>query len=286
MKIVWFPAWICQNYTFGQSYGEKCPYCPYSLSIQTGRLIYNDQETSSDERAEANDLIGFFCENYEAMGRHLEISGGEALMRKDLPFILAAIPHRWAITSNTISTAVIQSIITTGAISRCTSWTASWHPKSGRQEQFADNIRMIADAGVRPRATVVIAESTLEGLSCTIEYLGSLPLSGVNWHLDAHGKPEAVAMLKAKADAVLGDNVAYLAGPAPRGRLCNRHEKLMAVSPDGTLYQCVTFTYQNKHPLGKVNAKFRLKDLPVRIEWCDDECFACCDHVKHESESK
>lgn len=284
MKLVWFPAWLCQNYTFGQSFGEKCPYCPYSLSVQTGRLIYNNQETGSDDRAEANDLIGFFCENYETMGRQLEVSGGEALMRRDLPFILAAIPHKWSMTSNTLSESSIDAIIRTGAISRCHSWTASWHPCSGKEEQYARNIRVLADSGKPARATVVVAKSTVDGLARTLEFLQSLPLTGINWHLDTHGDATEIDAIRDSAAKVLGEGVAYIAGPAPRGRLCNRNGKLMAVSPNGTLYQCVTFTYQDKYPICKVNAKVRLKDLAERIEWCDEECFACCDHIKHEKE--
>ena len=284
MKLVWFPAWLCQNYTFGESFGSKCPYCPYSLNKQTNRLIYNNQETSRDERAEASDLIGFFCGNYEAMGRHLEVSGGEALMRKDVAFILAAIPHGWAMTSNTLHEPAIDAIIRTGAIKRCSSWTASWHPCSGQEERYARNIRTLANAGRRPRATVVISQETVERLPQTLEYLNSLPIEGINWHLDTHRDPSLVTEIKASADKILGEGVAYLAGPAPRGRLCNRHDKLMAVSPDGTLYQCVTFAYQNKFPITKVNAKTSLAKLPLRIEWCDEECFACCDHIKHEKE--
>jgi hypothetical protein len=284
MKLVWFPAWLCQNYTLGESFGKKCPYCPYSLNKQTNRLIYNNQETSSDERAEASDLIGFFCENYEEMGRHLEVSGGEALMRKDIAFILAAIQHGWAMTSNTLHDSAIEAIISTGAIRRCTSWTASWHPCSGQEVKYARNIKALAASGHQARATVVISKQTIENLASTVEFLRSLPLGGINWHLDTHGDPLAVPMLKACADSILGDGAAYLAGPAPRGRLCNRHDKLMAVSPDGTLYQCVTFAYQNKFPITRVSAKTSLAKLPLRIEWCDEECFACCDHIKHEKE--
>lgn len=285
MKIVWFPAWVCQNYTFGESYGEKCPYCPYSLNTETNRLIYNNQETSSDDRAEASDLIAFFVENYKEMNGSLEVSGGEALLRRDLPFILAAIPHKWSMTSNTLASAAIDSIISTGAILRCNSWTASWHPRSGREELYARNIRALADVGRPARATVVVAKATLEALPKTVEFLNSLPLAGVNWHLDTHGDQSDVQAIKESADRVLGEGVAYLAGPAPRGRLCNRHDKLMAVGPDGTLYECVTFAYQNKHPIGKVNGRMLLKNLPQRIEWCDEECFACCDHIKHEAQS-
>jgi MoaA/NifB/PqqE/SkfB family radical SAM enzyme len=282
MKLVWFPAWLCQNYTLGESYGKKCPYCPYSLKKETNRLIYNNQETSSDERAEASDLIGFFCANHEAMGGLLEVSGGEALMRRDIGFILGAIPHRWGMTSNTLLTSSIESIIRVGAISRCVAWTASWHPCSGQEELFAKNIRMLSASGVYARATVVIAKQTIDGLSKTIEFLRSLPLSGINWHLDTHGDTADIASLKIMADSILGENAAYLAGPAPRGKMCNRHDKLMALGPDGTLYQCVTFAYQNKFPIRRVDARFLLSSLPQRTEWCEEECFACCDHIKHE----
>jgi len=115
-----------------------------------------------------------------------------------------------------------------------------------------------------------------------VKFLRSLPLSGVNWHLDTHGDPAAVPSLKAHADSILGDGVTYIAGPAPRGKMCNRHDKLMAVGPDGTLYQCVTFAYQDKFPVAKVGPRVRLDSLGQRVEWCDEECFACCDHVKHE----
>jgi MoaA/NifB/PqqE/SkfB family radical SAM enzyme len=282
VKLVWFPAWLCQNYTFGESFGKKCPYCPYSMNLKTNRLIYNNEETSSDDRAEASDLIGFFSENYEFMERRLEVSGGEALMRRDIAFILAAIPHVWSMTSNTLLEEGVDAIIRTGAISRCHSWTASWHPCSGQEAKYERNIKTLASSGHPARATVVISRQTIDGLAKTVEFLRSLPLAGINWHLDAHGDPDAVPMLKAYADSILGDGVAYLAGPAPRGRICNRHDKLMALGPDGTLYQCVTFAYQNKFPVVRVGARTKLASLEKKVEWCDEECFACCDHIKHE----
>lgn len=281
MKLVWFPAWTCQNYSVGQSYGRKCPYCPYSIDKQSNRLIFDNVVTSSDERADASDLIAFFNANRDAMNDHLEVSGGEALMRIDVPEILANIPHRWAITSNTLMSTAIQRIIATGAIRRCVAWTASWHPCSGMEESYERSIRILAKAGRAARATVVIAESTIGKLRETLAFLKSLPLGGINWHLDTHG-PADVSHLKAAADEVLGAGVAYLAGPPPQGKMCNRHDKLMAVGADGTLYQCVTFAYQNVDPICKVNGSVLLSELPKRVEWCDAVCFACCDHVKHE----
>jgi hypothetical protein len=283
MKLVWFPAWACQNYTLGKSYGKRCPYCPYSLDRDAGRLIFDGRVTSSDERAPAADLVAFFNVNVDAMGHFLEISGGEALMRPDLPEILAAIPHRWAITSNTLMGVAIDRVVANGALSRCVAWTASWHPCSGMEESYARNVRTLAEQGTPARATVVVADSTVGRLAETLEFLRRLPLAGINWHLDTHG-PADVEHLRAQASAVLGIDVPYLAGPPPQGRLCDRHGGLMAVGADGTLYQCVTFAYQDWHGMGKVNGSVRIAELPPRVEWCGEVCFACCDHIKHRGE--
>ena len=282
MKLVWFPSWACQNYgPSGTSFGQKCEYCPYGYDKETKRLVFLNKPTSSDERAPAADLIAFFNANHAAMGGHLEVSGGEALMRADLPEILAAIPHHWAITSNTLMSTAIQRLIENGAIARCIAWTASWHPCSGMEASFSRSIRMLASVHLPARATVVVADSTIGRLGETLEFLSTLPLAGVNFHLDTHG-PADVSHLKAAADEILGPGVVYLAGPPPQGKLCNRHDNLMAVGADGSLYQCVTFAYQNIEPICKVNGSVLLSALPRRVEWCDVPCMACCDHVKHE----
>lgn len=281
MKLVWFPAWNCQNYTAGQSYGQKCPYCPYSIEKYSGRLLYNNVATGSDDRCPASDLVEFFSANFGAMQGFLEVSGGEPLLRIDLHEILAHIPHRWAITSNTLLTTAIDRLILSGAIERCVAWTASWHPHSGREASYERSVRTLAQVGMTVRATVVVAESTVGLLAEARRFLETLPIAGINWHLDAHGNPSPDD-LKRRADEILGGDVVYLAGTPPRGRLCNRHDRLMAVGPDGSLYQCVTFAYTNVEPLGKVTGSLLLESLPQRVEWCDHECFACCDHVKHE----
>ena len=282
MKLVWFPAWNCQNYgPSGTSFSQKCPYCPYGIDKESRRLVFENRSTSSDERAPAADLIAFFQANREAMGGHLEVSGGEPLLRQDLSEILANIPHRWAITSNTLASTAIQRLMVAGCMDRCVSWSASWHPCSGMEESYSRSIKMLSQAGRPARATVVIADSTVGRLRETLAFLNTLPLAGINWHLDTHG-PADVSHLKAAADEILGAGAVYLAGPPPKGKLCNRHDKLMAVGADGSLYQCVTFAYQNIEPICKVNAGVLLSELPARVEWCDVPCMACCDHVKHE----
>jgi MoaA/NifB/PqqE/SkfB family radical SAM enzyme len=281
MKLVWFPAWACQNYaTDGTSYGRKCPYCPYGLDKSTNRLVYVGKATALDERAPAQDLVDFFNANYSAMNGRLEVSGGEALMRPDLHEILAAIPHRWAITSNTLMSTAIARLIDSGALSRCTDWTASWHPCSGMEDSYRRSIVMLADAGLKPRSTIVIADSTIEKLPETVAFLESLPIEGANFHVDAHG-PSDVAHLIDAADKILGAGATYLAGPPPQGKICDMHSKLMAVGADGSLYPCVTFAYQDIGAICKVNGSVMLDQLPEKVEFCSEVCFACCDAVKH-----
>ena len=282
-KVVWFPAWACQNYTYGKSYGERCPYCPYSLDRDSNRLIYNDQVTSSDERADAGDLVAFFKENAESMQHSLEISGGEPLMRKDLPAILGLIDHRWAITSNTLMGTAIDKMVENQSLRRCYSWTASWHPLSGMEESYARNISVLSYNGVIAKSTVVLSDKTIPSLRDTLEFLRSLPIAGINWHLDTHDATQDVDAVRAKAKEILKDDPVVLAGPPKSGVMCNKNSKLLAVSPDGTLYHCVSYAYSNKNPITKVNGSVKLNELPSLVEWCDDPCFACCDHIKHEA---
>lgn len=282
-KVVWFPAWACQNYTYGKSYGERCPYCPYSLDRESNRLIYNDQVTSSDERAEVGDLVDFFRTNAEEMGNRLEISGGEPLMRQDLPAILSSVDHEWAITSNTLMSTAIDRLVTANTLGRCFSWTASWHPLSGMEDAYAHNVSTLSENGVRAKATVVLSDKTIPSLRDTLEFLRSLPVAGINWHLDTHDATQDVEAVRVKAKEIIKDDSVMLAGPPKSGVMCNKNGKLLAVSPDGTLYHCVSYAYSNKNPITKVNGSVKLNELPSLVEWCDDSCFACCDHIKHEA---
>lgn len=282
-KVVWFPAWACQNYTYGKSYGARCPYCPYSLDRESNRLIYNDQITSSDERADIKDLVDFFNANAEAMGNRLEISGGEPLMRQDIHAILNLIDHAWAITSNTIMSTAIDKIVRNRSLDRCFSWTASWHPLSGMEEAYARNISTLSENGVRAKATVVLSDKTIPSLRSTLEFLRSLPISGINWHLDTHDATQDIEAVREKAKDILQGEPLMLAGEPKVGVTCNKNGKLLAVGPDGTLYHCVSYAYGNKNPIAKVSGSVRIDELPPLVEWCGDSCFACCDHIKHEA---
>jgi len=277
--MVWFPNWTCQNYTMGRSFGKRCPYCPFSFDQKSNRLIYENEICGSNEYAPLDDLIGFFNSNFNEIGGHLDISGGEVLLRKDVPDILASISHTWSITSNTLMTSAIERIISNGSIKRCLAWTASYHPLSNRDDQFEKSIRLLSLH--RPaRVTVVIANSTIDLLKDIISYLKSLPITGITWHMDAHG-PDEIDHLVWQAEQVVGEKIRCLAGPPLKGVMCRVNENLLAVSPDGQLYPCATFAYTNESPISRVSESVKLSELPREVRWCDHECFACCDHIKH-----
>ena len=286
IKLVWFPQWFCQNYTLGSSYGSKCPYCPYSFDRASNRLIFDGVLSGSNRLAPAESVLRFFRENADVIGRFLEISGGEPLLYPHLDRVLGAdgVSHgwQWAITSNTLNTAMIEKVIRSsgGRIDGCISWTASYHPFSGEDEAFARNVRLVrAHCGNYLNATVVVSERTMGRLKGAHDFLSSLPFNTVQLHLDAHGTADTESLRQRAAD-LIGPVPAY-AGAPPQGIVCNKNAALIAVGPDGTLYECVTKAYQNLDPLGTVDSVPRLTDLPERIEYCDVACFACCDRVKH-----
>lgn len=286
IKLVWLPQWFCQNYTPGRSFGTRCPYCPYGFDTRSNRLIYDGRLSGSNALAAYEDVLGFFRANADAVGRTLEVSGGEPLLYPHLDRMLGTegISHgwQWAITSNTLNRPMIERVIAKsgGRIDGCISWTASYHPFSGEDERFAANVRLVrAHSGAALNATVVVSALTLDRLPAAHAFLATLPFDRVQWHVDAHGAADPAA-LRETAEALLGPVPAY-AGAAPQGVLCDRHDRLLAVTPDGLLFECVTKAYQNLDPVGRVSARLLVADLPRRVEYCDLACFAVCDHVKH-----
>jgi len=286
VKMVWMPQWGCQNYSDeARSFSAKCPYCPYGYDKESKSLLYLNAKTASNVQAQYEDVLGFFRKNAAAIGRFLEISGGEPLLYPHLHRMLGekGISHgwQWAITSNTLNTRMIEQIISEcgGRIDGCVCWTASYHPLSGEDERFASNIRLIkAHCRNQIKATVVISRDTMPLLERATAFVRDLGIE-IHYHLDTHGRDDP-QQLKSLAEEMLGPIPAF-AGDVPSPVLCNQNANLLSVGPDGSLYSCVTKAYQGMDRIAYVSDKLNIAELPWRLQKCDVACFACCDHVKH-----
>jgi hypothetical protein len=281
-RLIWMPEWMCQNYTMGKSFGENCPYCPYSYDTKSERLIYEGVSVSSNKKCEYKDILKFLLKNATLFNKRLEISGGEPLLYNYLPEILAGL-NGWVygITSNTLYTKGIENIIEKcGRMDGCVSWTASYHPFSKKDDIFANNISLIKkNSKGRINATLVISEHTIDDLKKYVGFLKGLPIGNINFHLDTHkDHKDLTNPLLERVNKEFPDIKCY-AGLTYSDSICEKYNKLLCLTPDGTLYPCVSKAYNNNDPIGNINL-IDLNILPDGEYTCKESCFACCDFIK------
>ena len=272
MKLVWFPTWKCNNYK-----NNSCPYCPYGWNAEADSLTFKGEISSKEGYIKPEIIKEFFKTNYQEMEGKIEITGGEPLMYKPLAEVLDS--HiKWAITSNTSIVSAVEKLINSGAIRRCFSWTASYHFFAHKDREFTQIISMLALNHIDVRVTVVVSEETLPHLKDIKSFLECLPIKGINWHMETHkGVPEE---FRADAEKIIGP-VDWVAGEIKVNSMCLKRSKLLALSPGGILYECVTHCYTNKDPICTITPDYELKELTPVMELCKDECFACSDWIKH-----
>ena len=273
MKLVWFPTWKCNNY----NPESRCPYCPYGWDEETDSLKYLGKVSCREGSIKPETVKAFFENNMETIGGTVEITGGEPLMYKDLSTVLDS-NIGWAITSNTTIVPAIVKLIDSGALKRCFSWTASYHPFSEREKEFSAAIFLLADHNINTHVTVVVSEETLPILREITSFLGTLPISGISWHLDAH--KDISNGLREAAEKIIG-RVNWIAGEPKVNMNCLKNSNLLALSPGGELFNCVSHCYSDKDPITVIDGSYNLSELKPIIENCPDECFACCDWIKH-----
>lgn len=278
MKLVWFPEWRCQNYDKGKSHGKHCPYCPYGWDAKGKRLLYEGEPKSPGELIDKDIVKRFLQNNITYLAGFVEISGGEPLLYKPLTEVLYDTGYQWSITSNTANVEKIRELGESGVLKRCTSWTASYHPFSGRDEAFSEAAHYLNSAGKKVRVTIVVSKHTLPILKKAQEFVQSLPTQNISWHMESHG--EFTKEDREEAESIIG-KVSYVAGKHPQDLLCNKTGNLMALGPDGTLYNCVTHCYSGVEPLLTIDRELKLDEISSDISWCEDDCFACCDWIKH-----
>lgn len=271
MRLVWMPDALCQNYTMGQSYGKKCPYCPYSFDKESNRLLFDNQLSVLNDKLPGSVVTKWLMANKLALRGKVSLTGGEPLLYDELPQVLSDTDFTWDITSNSLRMAVIERM----PFARCQCWTASYHPLADRDKQFAEAIRFLKSKKLNLAITVVYSDATKDVIPQAMEFVKGLGVKHIQFHIDAHRVAEHL-----REDAKKY-GIRLVAGEPKSDVVCRKHAMLMALGPDGTLYECVTKMYQNMDPVGNIRDGIQLDALPPRDEFCAVPCFAPCDHVKH-----
>lgn len=230
-EIVWVPTWRCNL---------KCPYCDYRVIQAENRAGYLlrtfDQEWEFGREFRWPEWI--VCLN-RFRPYHLELTGGEPLMYKDLPDLLAHVPadSSWAITSNTLLD------VRAFEPGNCKFWTASYHYHS--RERFMENVDWLRRRGFPIRATLVLTPENHE--QCFEEMLRfrqdevmvnvhPVLKQGFSWK----DHPVLLDMARRLHDGIWVNFVEDVPKEwAPRKfRNCNAGGKYFALMPDGTVLRC------------------------------------------------
>jgi len=293
IRLIWDPQMFCQNYSKdGSGHPESCPYCP--LGFKDGHLTFEGKKTVSNEFADPDDVVTFLKTNAAPLDYMLEICGGEPLLYPYLDEVLGTSlpePWLWGMTSNSLHTPMIQKLKKNGALKRCWSWNASWHPHSKQEDRFARNLLLIRSGlayDVQLRSTIVVTEETIERIDEIVDFLEALPIDGYQFHCSTFGgiqQEEAEAELGRRLQEKVGEDtfkskISTYISPPRQTRECNYYSKLIAINPDGQVYPCTIFSFKGLDPIGHVKDNFLLSALPQTTRSCSHECVAPCDYVK------
>ncbi len=169
IRIQAIPTWQCNYYDHkkGGPHGSKCAYCNlYSvgnkdthlqLGFQTTKTLPIIRELTPEQWAAGAELV------HRTTGKNLlwDFTGGEPTLYAGLAEMLGLVGSysRWAVTSNTSLRKRIEEIFARN--SKCSSWTASWHPLGGMSiDEFIDNLHFIRSHGTYVSITMVLHPST------------------------------------------------------------------------------------------------------------------------------
>ena len=164
---------------------------------------------------------------------------------------------------------------------KCVAFNMSYHPCSNADNDFRKTSELIFNCtGGQANSTVVVSQHTIGMLQHAKDFLQTVPLQAIHYHHDAHSElPEWV---DGEAEKIIG-KVPYLAGDVPKGMLCRKMDNLMAISPTGDVFHCVTKCYTNIDSIGNVG---KIQIVPNNdVEICNEGCFACSDWIKHEGKA-
>ena len=283
LRLLWYPTFRCNNYGPGGEANPHCRYCDLNYDIVSQRVTLAGEAGASGIICDPAKVVDFLKRNAEVIGREFDMAGGEPLMHRELHRVVGELSQagfRWSITSNTLIAPAVERLCEW--LQSCNSWTVSIHAYGGvKWERLAANVRRLRAAGGirRLSGTIVISEETLPILQNMEAGGKSLPLDGLQYHIDQNSERPEFLISEARRLLSPGSRV-VVSGYQPQGVMCHRRGVFLVLNPDGVLYECSTKAYRGIDPIGAIE-NIDLRNLSGEAGWCDLKCSSACNHPKH-----
>ena len=255
--ILFYPSLSCQL---------NCSYCSYRYDLKH----FAQGENKCGRSLRWFEWLALFnC----FRPYHLEITGGEPFLYPDMKDLINHIPwqSQWSVTSNTLLD--VSGI----APINCHSWSASYHYHS--LEKFKENIRNLAEVGLKPEISLVIRPSNFREVKDSVEefkgYIVKLIpefAPRVDWTL---GDLDRFKRLENHLVQIVKENP--LKFQYETFDYCSAGSNYFVAIEDGSIYRCYSEFIRNN----KLGTIFDFKPLKSDT-WCGKECLGCIQDFKND----
>jgi len=295
MRIIWYPTFQCCNYN------GSCPYCHEYSSKKYKK--YLDWYESSINKSLSKNLISFFNKNRDV---DINLTGGEPFFyNKRIIDVFSHIENRWSVNTNCQMTNNIVKSFEKMDISKCDGVCCSFHPLSNKGKEFVKTVDYFLRKGINPQINYVLSNHTLNRVHRDIVFLrNNLPQLSIHLIREISSLyddvPEIIDdypnVIKS-FDKRLSVHLSKLSRTQKKNlhviqnelkhltpsRKCKYNREHVVLAPNGDLFPCSCFLYQNKKSMCNIN-KIRpnLLNDPQRVINCkESQCVLFHDQMKH-----
>ncbi len=281
MFIVLNPTWRCD---LADKVG-KCPYCPNLVSEDGKRVEFYWGLGTNEVKAEATvkQWLSFFSKLPPSF---IDICGGEPLYWSGLPELVEGLPKgfTWGITSNCFAPDVIKNL----DLTRCKSWTASFHPyaigKADYGNRFFESLRILVYRHIDTRVTIMGFPGNLDWLPFWVEafkgwnFRASVqPYESPKYAWGDH--PDKLAALMELKGQISKERFPIW-DTSPSNKLCLAGFDYIMTAPDGAVYRCNMALISGAKSMGSIfdAPGFLLKEPSL----CELACSSSCDRERRD----
>ena len=281
MFIVLNPTWRCN---LADEVG-KCPYCP-NLVRENGHKVEFYWGLGMNEvsrEATTKEWLDFFSRLPLSL---IDICGGEPLIWDGLPELVEGLPKgfSWTISSNCLGAEVIERL----DLTRCVSWTASFHPyamgKADYGNRFFQSLRVLSSRHLNVVVSIMAYPVNIHWLPFWIEAfegwdfpVNIQPYENPCYDWREHpDKLEALMELKGH----MSDEKLPFWDKTPANRMCSAGKDYIMTAPDGAVYRGNMALITGAKPMGTIfdDVDFLLKE-PA---YCGLPCSSSCDRERRD----